>query len=996
MWFFIFVFILVLIVAGIGMHTDQKEKDEERRIQDEARRAKDEEERSRKQALAEARRAKKEEEERKKQALAEARRAKKEEERRRKQEEYEKNLRKMKQIVGKFANKLSREIENQYLNHSKYLSLHKEALSVYKQTEAFHKDLRNQYHIFFSFCEDKKFSKNHNETFIEDEKELYRDYFIKLDKHWFGLTEKQLEAVFCNEDATLVNAGAGTGKTKTIESKILYLHNKKWVSLDDILVITYSKKSQEDMMKRICDSLDKAKVKYDKDTLRYSISTFHAFGKRVLDDYFSSQNQVEDEDKTIGKGFAGKQVIDEKEQDEILALVLDRIKKNSLTQKILGDYLLYYSSPELAVSDFNTLNEYYENTKRSYTTLIKNTMWYNVAVKSYGEMMIANFCVSHGIKVEYEPRDHYYTDERGNRRSYKPDFYLPDYQIYIEYFGIDKRWKTADYIATDEYLTRMQQKIKAHEVSENVLIDLRYADFQQWKDIFLKKLETTLKRNGVKFNENISPEEILSIKELTWPFIWLAKVLKTFLSLYKESSSTLSQLKMKCLSFDLLNTTRNLLFLDIFENYLDGYTALLEEWKYIDFGDMIVEAQNLLENKAVSRNYKYILVDEFQDISEARAKLIQNLIQDTRLFCVGDDRQSIYKFAGSNTNIFLHFNKYFGYTEKITLDKTFRFNQGISDVSGAFIMMNPDQTKKNLISNDKELNGRISIFQQDEGVGVYNETMNSLLYDFVSTIKKWKKSALEIELLYLTRYSPRKYLKDYPQNFLSYLSEQFNLSKADKDWYSKAELLYGEYNIALKVRPLTIHKSKWLEADYVVVDYVNQNDRYNFPSSFDDDPILWLVIEDEKKGYPFSEERRLFYVGITRGKNKAFLIYNKNKESLFLKDLLSLGKKTVNLIANTSGDVMTLLSTSNAPKCPQCEGKLVSSQFDSAFSEYYCSNYRMGCETRYFEFDWFLHKAPNCPESDCKLTMKLRKNSKTGEAFWWCSSYPACTGTKIF
>lgn len=200
----------------------------------------------------------------------------------------------------------------------------------------------------------------------------------------------------------------------------------------------------------------------------------------------------------------------------------------------------------------------------------------------------------------------------------------------------------------------------------------------------------------------------------------------------------------------------------------------------------------------------------------------------------------------------------------------------------------------------------------------------------------------------------------------------------------------------MKVRHLTIHKSKWLEADYVIIDYVNQNARYNFPSSFDDDPILWLVIEDEKKSYPFSEERRLFYVGITRGKNKAFLVYNKKKESLFLKDLLSLDKKTVNLVANTSGGSMTLFSTTNAPKCPHCGGKLVLSQFDSTFSEYYCSNYRMGCETRYFEFNWTLHKAPNCPQSNCELIMKLRRNSRTGEAFWWCSSYPICLGTRPF
>lgn len=908
------------------------------------------------------------------------------------------NIMECKKLISQTNKKIEENIVWCYINHSKKEALMKEAMSIYDQTKWFHQYFKNEYRTFFLLCENDEFAITHNKMFIAQEKAKYRQYFIDIDEKWNWLTEKQLESAFCGEDATLVNAWAGTGKTKTIESKILYLHDIKKVPLKDILVITYSKASQIDMLNRISNSLSKVGLNYSDDDFKETISTFHAFGKRIVDEYHSLGNKSS-EDKLIWKWKEWKSVISEKEKDEVLKLVLDRLKKVSLMQSILWEYLLYYSTPELVVSDFKNINEYYENTKRSYQTLMKNEYWYNITVKSFWELIIANYCIINWIKIEYEPKNHYYTTDNWGKKQYRPDFYLPDYNIYIEYFWVDKDWKTAPFIANDKYVLRMNQKITNHEKSWNQLIDLRYADLQKWKDFLLNKLRINLEKFNIKTSNKIE-DHILKTKKLHWSFEWLSKTLKTFLVLFKESWYTVDDLKKKCISFDPINSIRNTLFMKIFEPYLSWYNDLLNEWWYIDFWDMIIEAEKIITEKKLIKKFKYILVDEFQDISAARANLIKSLIEDTKITCVWDDRQSIYKFAGSNTNIFLKFSEYFWYTKEIVLDKTFRFNQWISDISWKFIMMNPDQTIKKLSANNKESNAKVMILENTESkeYDTYNYIIHELVKEKTKNHKEWH--SVHIDILYLTRYSLNKYQRSYMSSFISFLSDKFGLKTNSDNWYYNTVLKYTytenkTIDIDLSVKSLTIHKSKWLEADYVILDYVNQNDRYNFPSSFEDDPILGLVTEDEKKWYPYSEERRLFYVWMTRWKNKAFLLYNRKKESLFLRDLLWLHSNTLKLIQQNEED-MTLFSTTTSEKCNTCGWNLLLSQFEWVAKEYYCNNFRRWCEAKYYQIDGNLRKAPYCNTLNCQLQMKLRKNSRTGELFWWCSWYPDCKSTNNF
>jgi len=909
-------------------------------------------------------------------------------------------------IIEPFENQLENIIDREYISYSYFLQLIEEWKKISKLSITT-RYLKKKFRYFFCFKDSDTYRESLNNIFMEKEKNRIAPIFKVHDEKWFWLTEKQLEWVICNEDAILVNAWAWTWKTKTIESKVVYLNTEKQIPLNKILVITFSKKSQLEMLDRIKKTLGTFGIIVDERSLKKHIATFHAFWFWILKDAYGNF-VYEWDDKEIWIWFTWKRVIEEKEQNEIVHIVYEKIKNNKWLSEDLIKFLLYFSSPQHKVSDFPSKNEYYEVIKKDYRTQLINERWFNVTVKSYWELIIANYLRSCWINVQYEPKNHYIKNDLWNKIPYKPDFYLPDFDIYIEYFWVDWNNETADYIDAEDYVERMNSKIRKHKKSWTKFIDLRYADYLDWWWLHLtNKLSKALKQYWV-IAERKKNEEILQTLEHSLND--LEQTLKTFLALYKESWETLESLQKKIQTFDTLNIERNKLFIRIFTIYLKLYTDTLNEWGYIDFWDMIVEATKLIKEWSVVRNFTHILVDEFQDISPARANLIRALIADpveTRLFSVWDDWQSIYKFAWSNTNIFINFEKYFWYTKKITLDKTFRFNQWISNISWKFIMENPKQSKKELVSSDQSVKDKIIIFQNDvtpcwgkneelEKENIkrafhYNNIFYHILDNYLSYYFDEEKEQQELTILYLTRYSLQKYESYTPINFLKYF-KNYILWKREEDWSYIIEYKMKKFKITLKA--MTVHKAKWLESDYVIVDFINQNAWYNFPSSMIDDPILDLVTENFKWWFPNAEERRLFYVSITRWKKKVFLIYNKGKESNFLLNLLKYKSNTVCALQNKPFENLTLNEHSEWEKCFKCWGALIQSQFWKDLPEYYCPNYMVWCNSYYYKNKWKLHRLTNCPNPFCDWRMVVRKNQKTWELFLWCSNFPNCNYTK--
>lgn len=352
--------------------------------------------------------------------------------------------------------------------------------------------------------------------------------------------------------------------------------------------------------------------------------------------------------------------------------------------------------------------------------------------------------------------------------------------------------------------------------------------------------ELKLKIKKILFKVDTPYKYILNSKEL----IALKKLIITFINLFKTNNYKIDYfLKIK--------TNKNLIriIIDIYLLYEDE----LRSTNTIDFNDMLNLAINYIKENNIF-NYKYIIVDEYQDTSYTRYLLLKEIINKTnaKLVCVGDDYQSIYRFNGCNINMFLNFRKYFGYTKVLKISNTYRNSQELIKVAGNFIMKNKRQLCKRLNSN-KHSNKPIKI--------MYGNDLKKLLDKVLESHKK---------VLILGR-----------NNFD--IKNYFKIDKDDNINYK-----------GIKIKYLTIHRSKGLEEESVII--INlKNDILGFPNKIKDDGILKYV-NNNKDIYPYEEERRLFYVALTRSKSDVYLFVNKKNPSPFVEEIIKDNKKYIEFI----------------------------------------------------------------------------------------------------
>lgn len=291
----------------------------------------------------------------------------------------------------------------------------------------------------------------------------------------------------------------------------------------------------------------------------------------------------------------------------------------------------------------------------------------------------------------------------------------------------------------------------------------------------------------------------------------------------------------------------------LFIPVITSYNEYLKDNNMIDFNDMINLSTKLIKENKYIHNYKYVIVDEYQDISIARYNLLKAMRnqKDYDLFCVGDDFQSIYRFSGSQINLITNFEDFWGETMVGRISRTYRFSDTLAKISSSFVMKNPSQLRKNIIGLPSDIFPLEMIYSIEE-----------------------LKSVLNSLPLYSTVY------------FLGRYNNDLDIIRSDNSFsivYNNGmEIIYSK-RIDLVITYLTIHKSKGLQSDYVFI-LNNKADGSSFPSKIKDDEIVYTLLDNTDE-YPYSEERRLFYVGLTRSKKKTYLLVDKNSESIFIEEL---------------------------------------------------------------------------------------------------------------
>lgn len=349
----------------------------------------------------------------------------------------------------------------------------------------------------------------------------------------------------------------------------------------------------------------------------------------------------------------------------------------------------------------------------------------------------------------------------------------------------------------------------------------------------------------------------------------LKNLLSTFIRLFKandyKTSDFLKFLDRAKLTFNIKKYKREKLFLTLAVNIYTRYQKYLEDESEIDFDDMLTKAKEAVDKFGFNRKTKYIIIDEYQDTSQVRFNLVKSILDKTNasLIVVGDDFQSIYRFTGCDLTLFLKFKSIFPDGEILKIQNTYRNSQELISIAGNFVMKNRHQMKKKLKSS-KHISKPIVIHY-------YDNPKRS----FEMLVKKiYENTHEEIMILGRNNFDIKFYIDE---NIFS---------------VENGKVIHKE-NRSIKMRYLTAHKSKGLEASNVIILNL-RDDKLGFPNQMDEDKIMRFVSKSAK--FPFDEERRLFYVALTRTKNKTYLLVPKKKKSVFLEELESDYKNKIDYI----------------------------------------------------------------------------------------------------
>ncbi len=678
------------------------------------------------------------------------------------------------------------------------------------------------------------------------------------------LTLNQRLACIVDEDNNLVLAGAGTGKTSTTMGRVAFLVRSGQAQPEDILLLAYGKEAAEEMRERLEARVGIKGIK---------ASTFHSLGKDML-----------------GQPSLTPMADDDAARKRFVQVAFEDLQTDPEYRKRLLQYFESYLFPIKNPFDFASLGEYFVYLAEHEVRTLKGER-----VKSMAECRIANFLFKMGVEYQYEPR-YKVSTRTAERRDYHPDFYLPAFDLYIEHFGTDRQGNTAPYIDRKAYHQAMAWKRALHKQHQTRLIETFH--FEQQEGQLLPLLEKRLAEAGVTFNP-LPDEAMLETLREFGVVTEFAELLEKLLTGYKAADLAKVDLEARINAAPFPDQMRAALelLMPIYKRYQDA----LEGKDQIDFDDMIVKAVRLAEQGGFNAPWRFVLVDEYQDISEPRARLVKALRRsqpDGSLFCVGDDWQSIYRFAGSDIRLTSQFETFFGATAISALDKTFRFNDRINAVASRFVMRNPAQLKKNIHTHTLEDSPAVSMFRTELDD---DEALPHVL----------------------TRISARA-----KPGSVVYILARFNFLLPDKAGLKQLSDSYP----GMTIKTYSIHTSKGQEADYIVV-LGNKAGKFGLPPQKASHPLLEALLPP-RETFAHAEERRLFYVALTRAKRRVYLVVSKGKASSFIKELLD-EKYDVEL--NEFGALA--VAPEPGPACPACEaGELMlRARKNGKESFYFCS-----------------------------------------------------------
>lgn len=795
----------------------------------------------------------------------------------------------------------------------------------------------------------------HNTNYIEKtlikEKEYFDNILIDIDPN-IRLDEEQRRAVITDDDHCLLVAGAGAGKTTTMAAKVKYLVEKKGINPEEIIVISYTRKAIGELQERINKGLH----------IPAKICTFHAFAFDIVKKFSAEPPEI---------NFSAYEIV--------LEMLEKKIFENKELMRNLVLFLGYYFDLEEDVFKFDNLNQYhlykaaqdYETLKSGLGEYIKKVEMQRTRkvktitgefLRSIQEVQIANFLYLNGLDYEYEKP--YPFDSPTRNKKYTPDFYISqgEHTAWLEHYALSEAGYNSIFTPqqTARYKKSIRDKRDIHARCRTKLLET-WSLYNDRRSL-LDHLKETLEAEGFILKPRNLNEVYKKIVD-TGKDKYIYKLIMFMMNFIEQYKTTGYDEK----GFDILrkktDNARTLLFLDIAEAVYNHYQSVLKQRNQIDFADMINDAHFYLqeiEQQNINLPYKYIIIDEFQDIARQRFNLTKRLSQITKakVVAVGDDWQSIYAFSGSDITLFTRFLQLMGAGTELKITHTYRNSQELIDIAGGFVQKNTDQIRKQLIS-PKHLENPIVLEPFNDSIkpmAALSETVEKIIGKIIEEFGE--KSSI----LLIGRYNYDMYKLIRTDAFSELPGNKVRSTK-----YPRADITF-----------MTAHSSKGLGYDNVVLINMFEG-KFGFPCQIEDDPIIKLVTHEDKSML-FAEERRLFYVAMTRTKNRVYIAVPKNRPSRFLVELIRDYHLPISEEINMQTvDLFNL-------RCPIC-GFPLKYEFNKNYglNLWICTNEAEVCD---FMTNDKIHKYDICKCPKCKDGyLIVKKNPKNGNIFYGCTNY---------
>lgn len=738
----------------------------------------------------------------------------------------------------------------------------------------------------------------HNERLLQRKKQELKTFFDTVEKN--PLTDEQVDACVCMDEHVQIVASAGSGKTSTMVAKVGYVLREELAEPDDILVLAFNRNASEELSERIQERLmDIPGIE------TINATTFHSFGLSVIGEATQRKPRIA---PWLENG-------DESKFIEELALELG---KNDPDFACRWDYFRAIYGRDIVHADCDAqIDDGDGNGKQPRYRSVSNDL-----VRSKEELAIANWLFYHGIRFDYEKPYQVDTADRSHS-AYHPDFFYPDISLYHEHFALDRHGGSP---FGQGYVDGVTWKRDLHQQHETKLFETHSHEMIHGGQFVVgpafERLRARLTEEGLNPSFSIEREVPPFQEPITSND--LARIIRTFQQHVKSNGLSMDHVRaaarrstedksrsrgyfgslLKEMFPEASGSDRVDSFLAIYERISSEWDRRLREGNYVDYEDMLLLAAQCIEDGRYQSPYQIILADEFQDSSRARIRLLQalaNANDNTHLCVVGDDWQGINRFAGADITVMTEFEKSFDPATTLSLSRTFRCPKGICEVSSSFIQKNPAQLRKRVIPNGDYENAVIAFASKDEGklIAHLERRLERMQQQIAAGSIPAGKDG-KVTMLILGRYKKLKPL-------------------AMPEWQRR-------FGHVISIEYRTVHASKGLEADYVVTLGMDKV-RMGFPSGIQDDPLLQIPMPAPDT-YEHAEERRLFYVALTRAKRQVWLYASAAKPSDFI---LELSKDGLVQITSLDGEEVV--------PCPTC-GKGVLQARDGKYGAFLgCSAY---------------------------------------------------------